>query len=190
MRTLQSRTRSERGISLLDTVATVGVMGLLASIAVVQLGTARRSLQGDGAVRAVMAQMNTAREMAITRRRNMRLTFTNPNRVQIACEEVPGPTLTAVSSVAFEGGMRFLLTPGVPDTPDAFGMPAAIAFGTATQVKFNPLGQFVDQNGALVNGTVFVALAGEAQSTRAVTVMGSTGRVRGFRWSGRQWTRI
>jgi Tfp pilus assembly protein FimT len=190
MRTVQSRGRSERGVSLLDTIATLGIMGVLASIAVVQLGTARRSLQGDGAVRAVMAQLNSAREMAITRRRNMRLTFTNPNKVQVVREEVPGPTLTAVSSVVFEGGVRFLLTPGVPDTPDAFGKASAVAFGTATELKFNPQGQFVDQNGALINGTVFVALGGETQSTRAVTVMGSTGRVRGFRWNGHQWTRI
>ena len=35
--------------------------------------------------------------------------------------------------------------------------------------------------------TVFIIFPGMQQSFRAVTVMGSTGRVRGYRWNGRSW---
>jgi hypothetical protein len=45
----------------------------------------------------------------------------------------------------------------------------------------------VNQDGSTCNGTVFVGLPGQALSARAATIMGSTGRVRGFRWDGRQW---
>ena len=49
----------------------------------------RQALTGDGAMRVVLAQMNQARELAITQRRNMRVTFTGSNVVQIMREEVP-----------------------------------------------------------------------------------------------------
>ena len=40
-------------------------------------------------MRVVLAQMNQAKELAITQRRNMRITFIGNNSVQIVREEVP-----------------------------------------------------------------------------------------------------
>jgi len=178
---------TQAGFSLIETMIVLGVMGVIAGIAVVTIGTSRQGLQGDGAMRVVMAQMTQARELAITQRRNMRLTFIGTSSVQIVREEVPGPTLTTLSSVPFEGGAQFLLIAGLPDTPDAFGNGTAVYFSGATEVKFGPDGTLVDQNGNALNGTVFVALANQKISARAVTIFGSTGRVRAFRWDGSSW---
>ena len=120
----------------------------------------------------------------------MRLVFDIPNnRVQIVREEVPGPALTVLSSVPFEGGMKFSNT-GLTDTPDHFGVAAAVDFGTATEIKFTPDGTMVNQVGAVMNGTVYLALPSSKLSARAVTVLGSTGRVRGYKWDGRQWVLV
>jgi hypothetical protein len=110
--------------------------------------------------------------------------------VEIIREEVPGPTLTTVSSTLIEGGIQFLFptgTPTIPDTPEAFGNASGVDFGSATEVKFNPDGMLVNQLGAVINGTVFVMFPSERLSSRAVTVLGSTGRVRGYKWDGRVW---
>jgi hypothetical protein len=184
------RWASDAGYNLIKLTMVVAIMGLLTGIAVVQIGASRPGLAGDGGMRVVLSQMNQAREMAITQRRNMRISFTSPNLVQVIREEVPGPTTTVLSSVVIEGGVRFLRIAGLPDTPDAFGNSAAIGFGTATEVKFMPDGTLVNQNGAGLNGTVFLAIPSQQLSARAVTVLGSTGRVRGYRWNGRLWTRV
>jgi hypothetical protein len=83
-----------------------------------------------------------------------------------------------------------MLTAGLPDTPDAFGNTGPIAFGTATVIKFAPDGTLVDQSGQGLNGSVFMAIPniqGTNLSARAITVLGSTGRVRGYRWDGSKW---
>ena len=168
------------------------VIGVITGIAVVSISTSRQGLKGDGAMRVVLAQMNQAKELAITQRRNMRLTFTAGNSVQIVREEVPGPTLTTISSVPFEGGLQFLKIASLGNTPEgstvATGGDSAIGFGaTTTQIRFAPDGTLVDQDGLTLNGTVFVALPNETLSARAVAIFGSTGRVRAYRWDGRNW---
>ena len=40
----------------------------------------------------------------------------------------------------------------------------------------------IDANGLTLNGTVFLNITNLSDSTRAVTVMGTTGRVRGYKW--------
>jgi prepilin-type N-terminal cleavage/methylation domain-containing protein len=179
--------RNQHGYSLVELLVVIGILGTLSGMAAIQIGASRPVMVGDGALRAVMAQMTLAREMAITQRRNMRLTFSNYNVVSIVREEVPGPTLTTVSSKPIEGGITFLMLPGMTDTPDHFGRSSAVDFGGATEIKFGPEGTLLDQDGGSLNGTVFLALPGQGLSARAATILGSTGRVRGYRWNGHTW---
>jgi prepilin-type N-terminal cleavage/methylation domain-containing protein len=188
---LQERVSAQAGYSLIELMFVTGIMAVVIGIAVVQIGSSRQGLNGDGAMRVVLSQANQARELAITQRRNMRLTFDSGNLVQIIREEVPGPTLTTISTVVFEGGLQFLKLAG--DTPEALGTTGnatAVAFGTATQIKFAPDGTLVDQDGITLNGTVFVAFPNQMLSARAVTIFGSTGRIRGYRWDGRFWKAV
>jgi prepilin-type N-terminal cleavage/methylation domain-containing protein len=191
---LQKSVSAQSGYSLIELMLVVGIMGIVTGIAVVQIGSSKQGLNGDGAMRVVLAQMNQAKELAITQRRNMRLTFTGVNTVQIVREEVPGPTLTTISSVVFEGGLQFLKIDTLPALPDvALGTAdnaTAIAFSTATEIKFAPDGTLVDQSGNTLNGTVFVALPNQSLSARAVTTFGATGRIRGYRWDGVAWRAV
>jgi prepilin-type N-terminal cleavage/methylation domain-containing protein len=195
-KTAVDRRRGQAGFSLIEIMIVTSVMAIVTGIAVVTISTSRSGLKGDGAMRTVFSTMNAARERAITQRRNMRLTFTS-NSIQIVREEVPGPTLTTLSSVPFEGGVTLQLVSGLGDTPEAFGSAtgsglnlAGVAFATATEVKFAPDGTLVDQNGIALNGTVFLGLANEKLSGRAVTIFGSTGRVRAYRWDGAAWRAV
>ena len=181
--------RSERGVTLIDTMVAISVMAIIGSMATMQMVTVRRGLQGDGAMRVVMAQLNSAREMAITERRNMEIQFVGNNWLKIVRNEVPTGT-TVVTNVAFESNVRYSLVPGVPDTPDGFGNSTPTYFGAATRIMFGPNGDLIDSNGGPTNGTVFLSIAGLSGSFRAVTVAGATGRVRGYRWNGVKWTRV
>lgn len=185
----------QAGYSMIELMLVTGIMGVVTGIAVVQIGSSKQGLVGDGAMRVVLSQLNQAKQLAITQRRNMRLTFANNNSVQIIREEVPGPTLTTISTVPFEGGMQFLRIGALPDltTAPLTEVPAnpagvALAFAGATQIRFAPDGTLVDENGNTLNGTVFLAhVATEVMSARALTIFGATGRVRAFRWDGSSW---
>ena len=166
----------------MEMLLVVGITGVVGAMATAQIASVRRSMQGDGAMRLVMSQLTTAREMAVTQRRSMELKFTDPNWVQIVRHEVPSG-LTTLSSTAFEGNVTFRIIPGVSDTPDAFGNASAKAFGTATSYTFSSEGTLIDNLGNPLNGTIYLAVVNVAKSQRAVTVMGGTGRVRGYKWT-------
>jgi Tfp pilus assembly protein FimT len=180
--------RSQRGFSMLDMMATLSVLAVVGSMATMQVGTVRHSLKGDGALRLAMTTLNTAREMAISQRRYMEVKFVGTNWMQIIRNDVPTGT-SVLTNVAFEGNAQYSLIPGVPDTPDAFGNGAAINFGSG-RIMFRPDGALIDDAGNPVNGTVFFSVLDSAESFRAVTVAGLTGRVRGFRWNGAAWSRV
>jgi prepilin-type N-terminal cleavage/methylation domain-containing protein len=189
------RAGSQAGYNIIELMFVLGIMGVIAAMAVAQIGAARPGLKGDGAMRVVMGQMNAAREMAIAQRKYMRVTFTQPacsagvvciHSVGIIREETPLVT-TTLSTIPIEGGVQFVLVNGLPDTPDGFGKAAAVDFGAAANVKFTPDGTMVNQDGAGSNGTVFLAIPNLSMSARAITVLGSTGRVRAYKWDGKQW---
>jgi prepilin-type N-terminal cleavage/methylation domain-containing protein len=183
------RSQSHAGFSAIELIVTLGIFGTVASMAAVQIGSARPSFVGDGALRQVVAQLNIARERALTERRNFRVEFLGTSQVRLTRQEVPAGT-TVLPTVDIEGGVVYGLTPNVPDTPDVFGNTREIDFGAAGEYWFTSGGTLTDQNATPISGTVFLTLPGQARAARAVTILGATGRIRGYRWDGRVWERI
>jgi Tfp pilus assembly protein FimT len=177
------------GYSITELLFAIGILMVIASMAVVQISNTRPVLKGDGAMRVVLGQLTQARETAIAQRRYVRVVLTTPNQVQ-SIREDSLVSLTTLTSALMEGGARFTLLDGLPDTPDKFGNASAVAFGTAVNVKFTPEGTLVNQDGSFVNGTAFLALPNQALSARAITILGSTGRIRGYRWDGSRWALV
>ncbi len=179
--------RDARGYSLIEVLVVLAIMAVISGMAGLQIAQAKPSMDGDGAMRTVLGQVRASRELAITERRNIRVTFIDDTVVRVVREEVPGPGTTTLTTVGLERGVTFRLLEGLPDTPDAFGHDKALDFGSATVVRFTPDGTLVDQNGAMVNGTIFMAQPGSERSARAITILGSTGRIRAYKWDGRTW---
>jgi hypothetical protein len=79
---------------------------------------------------------------------------------------------------------------GMPDTPDAYGNANPIEFesvanGPVGGMVFQSDGEFLDGATFLpINGTVFLGITGQQSTARAVTVLGTTGRVRGWKSTG------
>jgi prepilin-type N-terminal cleavage/methylation domain-containing protein len=196
-RRLAKAGRDQAGMSLIEMMVVVGIVGVMTSMAVVQIANSRVALKGDGGMRVILSQVNTARELAISQRKYMRLNFIAPNLMQILREDpLPAPPVV-IFSVVLEGGVTFMVPTMIPltdtgDGPSMGGVATAggINFGAVTNVKFTPEGMLVNQDGLTTSGTICLQIPGVPLSARAVTVLGSTGRVRGWRWNGRVWTKV
>ena len=98
--------------------------------------------------------------------------------------------LSSVTLAWVEGGVTYNKISGLIDTPDALGMASAVDFGSATTIQFATDGSLVDQAGSPLNGTIVLANANTKTSSRAITVLGSTGHVRAYKWNGAAWTLV
>jgi type II secretory pathway pseudopilin PulG len=192
--------RNERGFTLLESVLVIGIMMILMGIAVIKSFGSMESYSANSAMDTVVSQLRVARQLAISQRRIVRVWIDNTpeaadNRFHVAYQvQSAGTQTTEVAgkkiSVPVPGTTQFILESGVPDTPMAFGNNAAVYIGNPPVaggppvMQFNPDGTFTDNNLTLLNGTVFIGVPNQAGTARAVTIMGGSGRVRAYTWSG------
>ena len=150
-----------------------------------------KTSKADGALWAAASGLRAARELSISNRRNVQLTFGTNTIMNTRVEFCSGtgcvPATTLISTFRLEGRAEFILTTGVPDTPDAFGMASATAFGSLTPPMFTTDGSFINSNGDVLNGTLFIGVPGDFLAARAITIFGVTGAMHLWRWNGRAW---
>jgi Tfp pilus assembly protein FimT len=180
---------SERGYSLIETLVVASLAFILMGMAVVQIRTSRATINADNAMRLVMGELSRARDMAIAQRRNIQVTFHGANELRLTRLEIPTGS-TTLRRATMEGNITFALPSGTPDTTDAFGAGSALDFDGNGSVIFNSDGMLVDSSGTIINGTVFLAAPNDQYATRAITILGSTGRVRGFRRLNTVWGKV
>jgi prepilin-type N-terminal cleavage/methylation domain-containing protein len=183
-----SLSRTTAGFTLIELMLVIGLIGVMSAIAVMVMPTALRAAKADSGATRVVSALRTAREQAISQRRNIRVAFNAPNEIVVSRVNVPGPGTTEINTVWLEDGVTFQVYAGVPDTPDAFGNATAASFDGAASIAFTSEGGFVDQNGDSVNGTLFLGRHNDPTSARAVTIFGPTALIRQWRWNGRAWT--
>jgi len=199
--------RAEQGFSLVELVTVVGITFVLASMAVMSTRSSTYASRANDAMFQVISQLRTAREIAVTKRRNVLVTFTAPNQIQIAVQTLPGEAPATVIAPVFlndgvPGGNNFYQYAGLPDTPMGFGNTntnglnfSPASGGTAgLAIMFSTSGSLVGTTGGSgystvgnnnpVNASIFIGTAGQPNTVRAVTVMGATGRVRSYSWTG------
>ncbi|HEY7172602.1 MAG TPA: prepilin-type N-terminal cleavage/methylation domain-containing protein [Vicinamibacterales bacterium] len=184
---MNARIRDARGFSLIELMMVAGLIAIVAGIAVARLDNFIKSSRADSALDQMMNTLRVARDRAIGERRNFEVRFLTPDHIQIARVEIPGPATTVVSDVYLENNYAFQLISGVPDTPDAFGNAAAVAFGASPTRMFTSEGSFVTNTGDPLNGTIFMAITNDKQSPRAVTIFGATALLHAWKFNGRAW---
>lgn len=198
----------QRGFSLLEMMVVVLIIMLILGMVILQLQPMLASSRADSAMKEVVDELRQAREYSISNRRYVQVSFITQivgGQTLYEVQSTQMNTLTtgggAVNPVLrttpIEAPMTFYLTPNMNDTPDAFGNASAIEFGgiaggPVTGMLFQSDGELVAGGTYLpINGTVFLGKAGIAPSlARAVTVLGTTGRVRGWKALGLNWTQF
>lgn len=187
----------QQGFSLLELMITL-------SIALIMVGTVFFSLQPSLKQSHVTSAYDTSlmtlrnyRELAIAQRKRYIVAFTAPGTITISYWGVAVPVApppVVVQTLTLPTDVQFAVQAGIPNSPatvpDSFGSgTTAIDFGqglglgSQNAVMFMPDGSSQDSAGLgnYNSGILYIGRPGELQSMRAITVFGTTGRIRGWR---------
>jgi prepilin-type N-terminal cleavage/methylation domain-containing protein len=185
--------RSASGFTLIELQVAMALLVVLAGSSLMFTSGVLPAMRSDTQARRLVALLNYAREMANSSRRDIEVRFNlGQSTVQLirrdAGREIPMETFV------FEHGVQLRQFPGLGDTPEAYGAKSAVDFGNATTLLFDSEGGLIDETGLPANGTIFVGLPDTLQSARAISVTGTTGRPRLYRWhtdgaGGGSWAR-
>jgi len=197
--------RAQRGFTMVELVTVVAIIMVLGAFAVISTVSSRQNSKANAASEAVVSQLRAARELSISLRRNVLVTFTMPNQILLTVETLPGEAAaTPIAPVYLNdnapGGAQFYVFSTLPDTPMAFGNSSAVTFQASSggtsglSVMYSSCGSMVGTtatsgfssvgNSNPINASIFIGIPGQANTARAITVLGSTGRVRSYYWAG------
>jgi prepilin-type N-terminal cleavage/methylation domain-containing protein len=183
----------QRGFSMIELIVVVSIILIITAISITQLRPNLQNARVDAAMREVLETMRQAREFAVANRRYVQLSFPANNQLKITQLNTLTPGAGGVNpvldTVTLSPPLVFTVD-GMPDTPDAYGNANPIEFenvanGPVGGMVFQSDGEFLDGATFLpINGTVFLGITGQQSTARAVTVLGTTGRVRGWKSTG------
>ena len=192
--------RTARGFSMTELAVVVTIILIVTAAAVLNMVPSLKTSKSNSAMELVMGELRRAHERAIDERRIYRVTFVTPQTIQLDVGQVGNVATTitgsspafvqAKSPLLLPTGIQFIVVAGIPTsaaaTPDGLGSGAnAIDFdvengGAGTQVYFQPDGRALDGANRLNDGVVYMAEPNNLFSSRAVSLFGSTGRVKGW----------
>ena len=185
--------RKERGFSMLELII-ASAIGMIATVMTfLTLQPMLKSQNVTTAYNDTLTTMRRARDKAASDMRVYVVTFTAPGTITVTQNTPTGPvlvTMTLPSDITFHVEPGLPSSPTVaPTTPDGFGTASnaidfdqGVGLGGATSIYFQPDGTALDNNGNINNGVVYMGRVGDLPSSRAITLWGSTGRIRGWRY--------
>jgi type II secretory pathway pseudopilin PulG len=196
---MRHNNRKEQGFSLIETLIVLGIMFILAGITIIQSFGTMESYRANSAMDIVVGRLRVARQLAISQRRAVQVSFnvnSSPQTITYQVQARPnvnGDPAGPVITMPLPRTTQFVMETGVPDTPMGFGTcsgASPVCIGGITccppTMYFSSTGQFgADEFGTTVyNGTIFIGVPNQPSTARAVTIMGSTGRVRPYTFIG------
>ena len=180
--------RRERGFSLMELMIVLSILLVVGAISVVSSQPVLRNIRVDNAYNTVMETTRRAREQAVAERRTYFVTYTAPRTISIT----QAATGTVTNTITLPYDIQFNNEPGIPTAankvPDGFGVGAqafdldiGVAGGNGNPVYFYPDGSAHDLNGFTNNGVIYMARSGDLMSARALSIYGTSGRLKGWR---------
>ena len=191
--------RNSHGFSLLELMITVSLALVMGGVTFIYLTPQLNQSHMNSAYDTTLMAMRNTRNLAITQSHEYYVNF-NPagfpaGTIQVEYQPplvvgaLAAPPIQQVNTYSIPADVTFNVQAGFPAaTPDGFGAGAtAIDFETQAGVPLNyvvfyPDGSAQDNLGNLVSGVVYMTRVGDSiYTSRAVTVWGATGRIRGWR---------
>ncbi len=188
--------RRMRGFSLIELMIVIALILVVAGFSIMAIQPSLKNGDVTEAYNQTLMALRQARDISIAQRQIYFVTLSNaavPNTITIT----QGSTGTVTATYSLPTDVAFVTVPGIPTspgafptTPDGFGLGGtAIDFdqgivgGIKNVIYFYPDGSAQDAVGNVNNGVVYVAMPGFVNTSRAITLWGTTGRLRGWRLS-------
>jgi|SRR5579863_4475120 prepilin-type N-terminal cleavage/methylation domain-containing protein len=196
--------RKQRGFSLLEMLVVVGIGFILATISFVTMVPLLNKSHIDSAYETTLAVLRNTRHLAITQGHEYIVTF-NPagyaaGTIEVQYQPPPSggiyPALQLVNTYTLPTDTSFAVQTGFPaSTPDGYGtgiVPIDFGYtpsggtGGSPLIVFMPDGSARDgaspgNGGNYSGGVVYMTRpAGVITDSRAISVWGATGRIRGW----------
>jgi prepilin-type N-terminal cleavage/methylation domain-containing protein len=185
------------GFSLLELMITLSIVLIMAAVTFIGLRPMLNQSHVDSAYATTLMALRNTRNLAITQSHEYFVNFNPggfpPGTIQIqyqppAIGGVAQP-IQQVITYSIPADISFAVQAGFPaNAPDGFGTGAnAIDFESVPGIPLNyvvfmPDGSAQDQLGNYNSGVVYLTRLNDSfQNSRAVTVWGATGRIRGWR---------
>jgi Tfp pilus assembly protein FimT len=200
------------GFTMLEMTIVVAIVMLMAAVTVMSLQPAIRNARSDTAFQDVLMQLKVARQRAIGERtqyivglgansapQGATTTLGTPDAQSVQIYRWTATTALSsavqINSIELPFDVKFQTLSGFPTgnttVPDGFGsgttaidFDQGVAGAINNQVVFWPDGSARDTNGNLNSGIIYLARSGDMNNSRAITLYGATGRIRGWRLDG------
>jgi prepilin-type N-terminal cleavage/methylation domain-containing protein len=186
--------RRTRGFSLVELMVVIAIILVVSAFSIMAIQPSLKQNDVTSAYNQTLMALRQARDTSVAQRQIYFVTLSNavqPNTITIT----QGSTGNVTATYSLPADVAFVAVVGIPvsqgafpTTPDAFGIGAtAIDFdqnivgGVKNVIYFYPDGSAQDAVGNVNNGVVYVAMPGFANTSRAITLWGTTGRLRGWR---------
>jgi prepilin-type N-terminal cleavage/methylation domain-containing protein len=186
---------AQAGFSLTEMMIVVVIGFVVATMAITQVQPALQDFRAGAAEDTVKSTLRQAREYAVSQRRTVAVSFANDAfgdaevvlNLYTVANGIQSLNTTPFLAVPINRSVQFMKEGGLPDTPDNFGACAALCFNgagyaTGTIIEFQSDGTFTDGTGTPINGSIFMGMQGSPNTARAITILGSTGRIKS--WTG------
>jgi prepilin-type N-terminal cleavage/methylation domain-containing protein len=183
--------RQQRGFSLLELMMVVSIALIMAGVTFISLQPMLKQSRVDTAYDTTLMALRNYRNRSITERRRYIITFAAPGTVTVQswAFAVPvSPPPVTVATFTLPTDIQFAVQGFPAGAPDGFGsggtaidFDQGMGLGSQNYVIFMPDGSSQDTQGNLDSGVLYLTRMGDLYSSRAITVFGSTGRIRGWR---------
>lgn len=204
---------NQAGRSVIETLMVLAVAGILVSVAVPQMLSARRLVRASSMAREVATQLRFARQEAMTQRQAFTFQYDNStkaikifdhnnnNNANSGCNK-PGVqvftmsgfpntvcttlvTTVPLTSAAYASELTYGIPGGISNTTLDDGTVLTALSGTGlVNITFQPDGTVIDPTGAFTTATLFFYNSqAPTQTASAISVLGAAGRIKVWRYS-------
>jgi prepilin-type N-terminal cleavage/methylation domain-containing protein len=185
------RLSKDRGFSLLELMMVISIAATMACVTFIALKPLFNQNHVDQAYDTALSTIRNYRNLSITQSKRYILIFTPPRTITVqywgwAVPVSPAPVTVATFTLPTD--MQFAVQAGFPTPgPDNFGTgTTAVTVNSCVLVTqncliFYPDGSAQDDIGNFNSGVIYLTRPGDLYSSRALSVFGTTGRIRGWR---------
>jgi type II secretory pathway pseudopilin PulG len=180
-----------RGFSLLELMIVIAIGFTMTAVTFMAMMPLFKQNHVDTAYDTTLSVMRNYRNQSITNSKRFIIFFTAPGTLTVQRWDYATPVSPAPITVAtytLPTDIQFGVQAGFPNPgPDSFGTgTTAITINNCALVGTNcviffPDGSAQDDLGNYNSGVIYLTRPGDTYSSRAVSIFGTTGRIRGWR---------